>query len=58
MDFIQRRAKQVIWLNPLLGMPNYEPTCRGMKAALPFIDTFAPIHNLESLRHLARILAT
>jgi hypothetical protein len=35
-----------------LGDPRYEPIARGMAAALPFIDCFAPAHNLESLERL------
>ena len=56
MDEIQRRARCLVWLNPLMGSPEYQPTCRGMQAALPFIDIFAPAHNLESLRQLVRHL--
>jgi uncharacterized protein with von Willebrand factor type A (vWA) domain len=50
---IRRRAGRVIWLNPLLGNPSYQPLTRGMAAALPFLDHFAAAHNLESLRALA-----
>ncbi|HZO39945.1 MAG TPA: VWA domain-containing protein, partial [Methylomirabilota bacterium] len=50
---IKRRAARVIWLNPLLGNPSYEPLTRGMAAAMPLIDDFAPGHNLASLRDLA-----
>jgi len=50
---IKRRAARVIWLNPLLGNPSYEPLTRGMAAALPLIDHFAPGHNLAALRDLA-----
>jgi uncharacterized protein with von Willebrand factor type A (vWA) domain len=46
---IRRRVRKLIWLNPLLGMEQYEPVTRGMSAALPHIDVFAPGHNLESL---------
>ena len=53
---IARRAGRVIWLNPLLGSPSYEPLTRGMQAALPHVDVFAPAHNLASLRALARHL--
>jgi uncharacterized protein len=55
---IRRRVRKLIWLNPLLGMEEYQPVTRGMNAALPHIDVFAPGHNLESLlaleRHLER----
>ena len=54
---IKRRAARVIWLNPLLGNPSYEPLTRGMAAALPLVDHFAPAHNLASLRDLAQRLA-
>jgi len=53
---IKRRAGRVIWLNPLLGSPSYEPLTRGMAAALPLVDQFAAAHNLASLRALAGTL--
>jgi uncharacterized protein len=49
---IRQKAERVLWLNPLLGSPEYEPNCIGMQAALPYVDEFLPIHNLESLREL------
>lgn len=49
---IKRRVRKLIWLNPLLGMADYQPITRGMSAALPHIDVFAPAHNLESLLEL------
>ena len=49
---LQRRAGRLIWLNPLLGSSSYEPLTRGMQAALPHIDVFAPAHDLASLRAL------
>lgn len=54
---IRRRVRNVIWLNPLLGLPEYQPVTQGMNAALPFIDVFAPAHNLESLLALEKVLA-
>ncbi len=50
---LKRRAGRVLWLNPLLGNPSYEPLTRGMAAALPLVDHFAAAHNLSSLRQLA-----
>jgi uncharacterized protein with von Willebrand factor type A (vWA) domain len=52
MRAIHTRARRVVWLNPLLGDSRYEPTARGMAAALPYVDVFAPAHNLESLEKL------
>ena len=57
MRAIRSRARRIIWLNPLLSDPRYEPTARGMAAALPFIDVLAPAHNLESLERLLPMLA-
>ncbi|MDR5709252.1 MAG: VWA domain-containing protein [Armatimonadota bacterium] len=57
MREIRARSGRVIWLNPLLGSPGYQPLTRGMQTALPFVDVFAAAHNLESLRALERTLA-
>lgn len=53
---ISRRVRKLIWLNPLLGLKEYEPITRGLTAALPYVDVFAPAHNLESLLALERFL--
>ena len=53
---LQRSCHRLIWLNPLLGSPDYVPLTRGMLAALPSIDDFLPVHNLASLEALARHL--
>ncbi len=53
MARLQRSCHRLIWLNPLLGSPGYEPLTRGMQAALPYIDDFLPAHNLHSLQELA-----
>ena len=45
-----------IWLNPLLGLKDYQPLTRGIAAALPHLDVFAPAHNLQSLLALERYL--
>jgi uncharacterized protein with von Willebrand factor type A (vWA) domain len=54
---LKRRTKRLIWLNPLLGRASYEPRAAAMSAALPYIDLFAPAHNLESLAALEGELA-
>ena len=53
MARLKRSCYRLIWLNPLLGSPEYEPLTRGMVAALPHIDDFLPVHNLASLEDLA-----
>ena len=54
---LRHRCKRVVWLNPMLGWPGYEPRARGMASALPHIDLFAPAHNLEGLARLEPYLA-
>jgi uncharacterized protein len=53
---VRRRVQKVLWLNPLLGLKEYQPITRAMAAALPYVDVFAPAHNLESLLALERYL--
>jgi uncharacterized protein with von Willebrand factor type A (vWA) domain len=50
------RVQKLLWLNPLLGLKDYQPITRGMSAALPHVDVFAPAHNLESLLALEKYL--
>ena len=49
MQRLRRRARRIVWLNPLLGWRGYEPVARAMAAALPFVDCFASAHTLEAL---------
>jgi uncharacterized protein with von Willebrand factor type A (vWA) domain len=57
MRRLRRRCRRIIWLNPLIGWRDYSPRARGMQAALPYVDLFAPAHNLESLAALEPYLA-
>jgi uncharacterized protein with von Willebrand factor type A (vWA) domain len=52
MKKLRGRSKRILWLNPLLGWQEYQPVAQGMAAALPYVDLFAPAHNLESLMAL------
>jgi len=56
MDELSRRAARVIWLNPLKASPGYQPLCKGMSTALPYVDIFASAHNLASLMELENYL--
>ncbi len=55
MRALRERAAKIIWLNPLMGDPRYRPETDAMLAAIPFVDHFAPAHNLESLEGLLRL---
>ena len=48
MARLQRSCHRLIWLNPLLGVPDYEPLTRGAQAILPYVDDFLPIRNLAN----------
>lgn len=56
MEMLHRHAYRLIWLNPLLGSDGYQPICRGIRTALPYVDYFLPAHNLESLAQLTKTL--
>lgn len=58
MDRLQHSCHRLIWLNPLLGSPDYRPLTIGMKTALPYIDNFLPAHNLDSLISLGNLLSS
>lgn len=57
MQQLGRRCRRIVWLNPMIGWDGYAPEARGMRAALPHIDLFAPAHNLKSLAALEPYLA-
>ncbi len=52
MRRLRQRCRRIVWLNPLLGWKEYSPQARGMQAALPYVDLFAPAHDIESLAAL------
>jgi uncharacterized protein len=53
---LQRSCHRLIWMNPLMGAPGYEPLTLGLQAALPFVDDFLPAHNLANLEALGELL--
>jgi uncharacterized protein len=58
MARLQRNCHHLIWLNPLLGAPEYEPLTRGAQAMLPYVDDFLPVRNLANLETIMRQLHT
>jgi uncharacterized protein len=58
MRRLATRCRRIVWLNPMIGWDRYEPTARGMQAALPYVRLFAPAHNLKSLAALEPYLAS
>ncbi len=57
MDRLHRSCTRLIWLNPLLRWSGFEPKSQGIKAMLPHVDEFRPVHNLASLRSLIDLLS-
>jgi uncharacterized protein with von Willebrand factor type A (vWA) domain len=56
MERVHRAAHAVVWVNPLAGVPDYEPLAAGMAVALPHVDRFLPGNDLRSLERLAAVL--
>jgi uncharacterized protein with von Willebrand factor type A (vWA) domain len=49
---LRRRARRMVWLNPLLNQPGFSPESRGMQAAMPHLDLLAPGADLESIEQV------
>jgi uncharacterized protein len=56
IDRLDRSCRRLIWLNPLLRFEGFEARARGIRAMLPHVDEFRPIHNLESMAGLVAAL--
>jgi uncharacterized protein with von Willebrand factor type A (vWA) domain len=57
IDRLHRSCRRLIWLNPLLRFEGFEAKARGIKAMLPHVDEFRPVHNLASIADLVRALS-
>lgn len=57
MERLHKSCRRLIWLNPLLRYEGFEPRATGVRAMLPHVDAFLPVHNIDSLLSLARALA-
>ena len=55
---LKRSCRRLIWLNPLLRWAGFEPRSQGIKAMLPHVHEFRPVHNLASLRELVAALGS
>ena len=53
MERLVEIVPRLVWLNPLLRYAGFEPRAAGIRAMLPYVDDFLPVHNLESLTQLA-----
>ena len=57
MDRLHRSCRRLVWLNPLLRFEGFAAKARGIRAMLPHVDEFRPIHSLESMEELCQALA-
>jgi len=57
MERLSKSCRRLIWLNPLLRYDKFEARPAGIRAMLPYVDDFLPVHNLESLKQLAASFA-
>ena len=57
MDRLHRSCRRLVWLNPLLRFDGFEARAQGIRAMLPHVDEFRPIHNLASMDQLTRALS-
>jgi uncharacterized protein with von Willebrand factor type A (vWA) domain len=57
MERLHKSCRRLIWLNPLLRWDGFEPKSQGIRAMLPHVDEFRPVHNLASLRALIETLS-
>lgn len=57
MTRLKRAARRVVWLNPLLRYQEFEARAAGIRAIMPHVDEFRPVHSLESLEDLAGALS-
>ncbi|QXM24589.1 VWA domain-containing protein [Elioraea tepida] len=54
---LSKSCRRLIWLNPLLRWEGFEPKAAGIRAILPHVDDFRPVHNIESLQALVHALS-
>ncbi|MCW0233172.1 MAG: VWA domain-containing protein [Ferrovibrio sp.] len=57
VERLQKSCRRLIWLNPLLRWDGFEPKAAGIRAILPHVDDFRPVHNLSSIADLANALS-
>ncbi|MFC6487631.1 VWA domain-containing protein, partial [Nitratireductor sp. GCM10026969] len=57
MERLQKSCRRLIWLNPLLRFDGFEARARGVRAILPHVDEFRPVHSLDALSDLCTALS-
>lgn len=57
MERLHKSCRRLVWLNPLLRFDGFEPRARGVRAMLPHVDEFRPVHTLDALADLCASLS-
>ena len=58
MQRLRRSAKHIVWLNPLLRFGGFQARASGIRAIMPYVDEFRPVHSLNCLTDLAQTLGS
>jgi uncharacterized protein len=57
MERLAKSSRRIVWVNPLLRFGDFAAKAGGIRAMLPYVDSFRPIHNLASMADLCRALS-
>jgi uncharacterized protein len=57
MERLAKSSRRIIWVNPLLRYGDFAAKAGGIRAMLPHVHSFRPIHNLASMRELCQALS-
>ena len=57
LQWLKRRSRQLLWLNPLLRFDGYEPIARCAQVLHRECDGMLAVHNLSRLEDLAKSIA-
>ena len=58
VERLRKSSRRLIWVNPLLRFDGFSARAQGVRAILPHVDAFRPIHNLASMADLCETLST
>lgn len=58
MERLAKSCRKLVWMNPLLRYEKFEARPAGVRAMLPHVDLFLPVHNLKTLVDLAKTLSS
>jgi uncharacterized protein with von Willebrand factor type A (vWA) domain len=57
MERLSRLAYRIVWVNPRVSAPGFQPKAGGLVAALPYCNALVSGHNLNALDQVADAIA-